>query len=347
MSDIRPLSELPDDIRAYIASLPKAELHIHLDGTLEVDDVFRIAERNESRHLIPHASVEAAEAARTFRDLGEFLDEINAANAILKTEQDFYDVTRSYLVRAAAENVRYAEIQVAPRDIPLATVLQGMQRAIADCASLRISAGVIVTLIKSEPEHVNAAVLEAAIAHKHLGVVAIGFAAAEVGYPHAAFRALAERARAAGLRVVSHAGEEGPPAYVEEAVWDLGAQRIDHGVRAIEDRALCSRLAAAGVGLCVCPLSNYRLQVYARFFGGRNPVGDLIRAGVCICINSDDPAFFGGYVNANYARAALDCALTKLELWQLAWNSFSLGFSSDSDRAKWQQELLALKPTIE
>ena len=176
------LSDLSEDISTFIKALPKAELHLHLDGTLEVADVFRIAERNEIAHLIPHSSVAAAEAARTFKNLGEFLDEINAANAILKTEEDFFDVTRSYLIRAAAEGVRYAELQVAPRDIPLETVLLGMMRAYKDClSSHNIRGATIVTLIKSESEATNSSVLDAAISLKHLGVVAIGFAAAEVG----------------------------------------------------------------------------------------------------------------------------------------------------------------------
>jgi adenosine deaminase len=178
--------------------------------------------------------------------------------------------------------------QVAPRDIPLETVLRGMQRAFAECAASHgIFAGAIVTLIKSDPLPLSASILDAAIALRHLGVVkAIGFAAAEIGYPHSAFAGLAAAAKAAGLRVVSHAGEEGPPSYVSDAVWGMGAERIDHGVRSIEDPALCSRLAAEGVGLCVCPLSNYRLQVYSRFFGGTNPVGRLLRAGLRICISS-------------------------------------------------------------
>ena len=178
---LRPLTELPPDLREFIAALPKAELHLHLDGTLEVADVFRIAERNDAAHLIPHATAAAAEAARTFRNLGEFLDEINAANAVLQTEADFYDVTRAYLVRAAAEGIRYAEIQVAPRNIPTETVLRGMARAYAECeATHGIKAATIVTLIKSEPASVNEAALDAAIAQRHLGVVGIGFAAAEV-----------------------------------------------------------------------------------------------------------------------------------------------------------------------
>jgi adenosine deaminase len=177
------------------------------------------------------------------------LAEINAANAVLRTEEDFFEVTRAYLIRAAAENVRYAEIQVAPRDISAEAVFGGMHRAYAECAATHgIRGATIVTLIKSDPPAVSEAVLDAAIALRHLGIVAIGFAAAEVGYPHAQFRSHADRARAAGLRVVSHAGEEGPPSYVAEAVWDLGAERIDHGVRAIEDLSLGARLTTAGVG---------------------------------------------------------------------------------------------------
>jgi adenosine deaminase len=242
-------------------------------------------------------------------------------------------VTRAYLVRAAtANNVRYAELQWGPqehicRGVPLATQVAGMTRAMRECAASHgIYSALICDLLKDSDLADSSAVLEEVISCAGMGVVAVGLAAQELGQPPAKFASLMARAVEAGLIPISHTGEEGGPEYVIQTLDALRVRRIDHGVRALEDPALCARLAEARIGLCVCPLSNWRLRIYQRFCGGKNPLRGLLDAGLHVTLNSDDPAFFGGYLNANFERAAADCDLSLGDLIALARNSFEQAF---------------------
>lgn len=241
--------------------------------------------------------------------------------------------SRALLPTLCRNNVKYAEIQVGPqehtvRGVSVEAILRGMNRAMEDCeASVGIVSRIIITLIKSNTAEDCEAHLEHVLAlgnPAHYRIIAAGLAGPEIGYHHSKFTKLMERARAAGLAVITHAGEEGGPEYVADALDSIRAQRIDHGVQAAHDPDLCKRLITENVGLCVCPISNEKLQVYKRFFDGKHPLRALIESGVKVCLGSDDPAFFGGYISDVYCRAAEASSLTKLELWHLAKNSFEL-----------------------
>lgn len=373
-------------MRAFIRALPKAELHLHFEGTITPTDVFVMAERNERKHFVSHADVEAAEQARRFDTLGEFLTEIRAACSVAMTEDDYYLIARTYLRTARIHNnVRYAELQFGPqehssRGVSLHTLLKGLRRAMVEAeAELGIASNLIIDLLKDAPVDDSVACLKSILALEGgpaaWGIVAVGLAGAEIGYPPSLFKPVMDLAHAAGLRVITHAGEEGGPDIVRESLDVLRVQRIDHGVRSLEDAELCARLVKEGIGLCVCPLSNHKLQIYKRFFGGRNPLRELMAAGLTVCLNSDDPSFFlddpivtggdveegaredaeglpdggkdlKGHLCANFERAVADCGLSKLEVWQLARNSFLLAFGlTEEQRAAALAELDALKPT--
>lgn len=323
------------DRAAFIAGLPKAELHLHIEGSLEPELMFELAQRNGV--AIPFASVEEVRAAYAFSNLQDFLDIYYQGMGVLQTERDFHDLTAAYLARAHADNVRHVEIFFDPqghttRGIAFATVIAGITRAL-DEAEARY--GMTSKLILCFLRHLSEAEAEKALdeALPFLDCIAgVGLDSSEVGHPPAKFARVFARARDLGLKLVAHAGEEGPPAYVHEALDLLGVDRIDHGNRSLEDPALVVRLATAGMTLTVCPLSNLKLCVVNDM--AAHPLKTMLDAGLHATVNSDDPSYFGGYVNTNYQAVADALDLSRADLVTLARNSFNGSFLSEADKAK-------------
>lgn len=323
------------DRAAFIAGLPKAELHLHIEGSLEPELMFELAQRNAV--AIPFASVGEVRAAYAFSNLQDFLDIYYQGMGVLRTEQDFYDLTAAYLARAHADAVRHVEIFFDPqghttRGVAFETVIAGITRALDDAAARY---GMTSKLIMCFLRHLSEAEAEATLdeALPYLDRIdGVGLDSSEVGHPPAKFERVFARARALGLKIVAHAGEEGPPAYVHEALDLLKVDRIDHGNRSLEDPALVARLVAEGMTLTVCPLSNLKLCVVADI--ADHPLRKMLDAGLRATINSDDPSYFGGYVNANYQAVADALDLSKDDLLTLARNSFTGSFLGDADKAR-------------
>lgn len=331
------------DIATLIRRLPKAELHLHIEGTLEPEMMMRLAERNGVS--LPYADVDAIRAAYEFTDLQSFLDVYYAGARVLVTEQDFYDLTRAYLERVHGDNVRHVEIFFDPqthteRGVAFDTVIDGIHRALADGeAELGISFRLIMCFLRHLDEAEATATLEAALPHRER-IAAVGLDSAEAGNPPSKFAGVFRRAREEGFPAVAHAGEEGPAEYIREALDLLGAKRIDHGVRCVEDPALVRRLAEERVPLTVCPLSNVKLRVFDRLED--HNLKELLAAGLCVTINSDDPAYFGGYIGENFlkTREALDLDADDIRV--LARNAFAASFLDDADRQRHIAEIDAL-----
>lgn len=309
----------------FIAALPKAELHLHIEGTLEPELMFEIARRNGI--ALPHPSVDALRHAYDFRDLQSFLDLYYQGAGVLQTRHDFYDMTAAYFQKAASQNVRHAEIFFDPqththRGIPFETVISGIHEAQLDAERDHgVTSKLILCFLRHLDEEDALRTLDEALPYRDW-IVAVGLDSGERGNPPSKFARVFAKAREAGFLAVAHAGEEGPPEYIWEALDILKVRRIDHGVRCLEDPALVDRLVAEQVPLTVCPLSNVRLRVYDTIRD--HPLRAMLARGLKVTINSDDPAYFGGYVNENYA--ALD--LTREEYEQLAKNSFDASFRS-------------------
>lgn len=326
---------------ALLRAMPKAELHMHVEGSLEPELIFRLAQRNGVALAYP--SVEALRAAYAFSDLQSFLDIYYAGASVLVKEQDFFDLAWAYLQRAAADNVLHAEIFFDPqthtaRGVPIETVIKGLDHACRRAhQELRISAKLILCFLRHLSEDEALATLEAALPYRH-HFIGVGLDSSERGHPPEKFARVFDRARAAGLHVVAHAGEEGPPEYIRSALDVLEVERIDHGVRSIEDPALVARLAKEGIPLTVCPLSNVKLCVYRTMAEHQLPA--LLAAGLKVTVNSDDPAYFGGYVNQNFVEtfAALP-QLGAREAYRLARNSFEASFTDDAAKAGWIAQL--------
>jgi adenosine deaminase len=318
---------------AFIAGLPKAELHLHIEGSLEPELMFELARRNGI--AIPFASVEEVRAAYAFSNLQDFLDIYYQGMSVLITEQDFHDLTAAYLARARADNVRHVEIFFDPqghtaRGIAFETVIAGITRALDEAeAQHGISSMLILCFLRHLSEADAEATLDAALPHLDR-IDGVGLDSSEVGHPPSKFERVFARARGLGLKLVAHAGEEGPPAYVEEALDLLKVDRIDHGNRSLEDPALVRRLADAGITLTVCPLSNVKLCVVEDI--AAHPLRAMLDAGLAATVNSDDPSYFGGYVGANYQAVADALDLSKAELVVLARNSFTGSFLSAAER---------------
>lgn len=330
-------SNAVDDL---IRLLPKAELHVHIEGTLEPELMFLIAERNGI--TLPYASVEALKAAYQFEDLQSFLDLYYAGAGVLVAEQDFYDLTWAYCQRAYADNIVHAEIFFDPqthtmRGIEFATVVGGIRRALGDAhRQFGMTSRLIMCFLRHLSEDEGFATLEQAL--PYLDVLhGVGLDSGEKGNPPSKFERLFARCRSLGLPVVAHAGEEGPASYIEEALDILQVKRIDHGVRCSEEPALVQRLARDKIPLTVCPLSNLKLKVVTRL--DAHNLQDLLREGLCITLNSDDPAYFGGYLNDNFlaCRAALN--LNDDDIVQLVMNSFEASWLRDEDKTRWQDEV--------
>lgn len=331
------------DLDTYVRALPKAELHLHIEGTLEPELMFALARRNGVK--LPFASVEETRAAYDFSDLQSFLDLYYAGAAALVTEQDFFDLAAAYFERAHADGVVHAELFFDPqthtaRGIAFETVLDGLERACRDAQQRHgISSRLILCFLRHLSEQDGLDTLDQALPHLSR-IHGVGLDSSEKGHPPARFARLFARCRALGLHIVAHAGEEGPPEYIVEALDVLQVERIDHGVRCEEDPALVARLARDGVALTVCPLSNIKLRVFDRL--ADHNFKRLLDAGLKLTINSDDPAYFGGYVARNYVETARALGLSRAELARVARNSLEASFVSDAERAPWLARLEAL-----
>ncbi len=327
---------LPQLLRA----MPKAELHIHIEGSLEPELIFALAARNGV--TLPYASVEALRAAYAFTNLQSFLDIYYAGASVLLHEQDFYDMAWAYLERAAAEHVVHTEMFFDPqthteRGVAMQVVIDGLHRACVDAQSkLGVSAQLILCFLRHLSEEAALETLEQALPFRDK-FIGVGLDSSEVGHPPEKFKNVFAKAGALGLHRVAHAGEEGPPAYIWSALDVLGVERIDHGVQSIHDAALMQRLARARVPLTVCPLSNQKLCVFPDL--ADHNIGALLDAGLCVTINSDDPAYFGGYMNENFVQTFAATGLTAQQAYQLAANSFEASFISETQRHRWMHEL--------
>jgi len=322
------------DLDPFIAGLPKAELHLHIEGSLEPELMFALAARNGLN--LPFASVEAVRAAYDFSNLQDFLDIYYAGASILLTKADFHDLAMAYFERAAADNVRHAEIFFDPqthtdRGVSFDTVMEGLVSAMAQAkARFGLTSKLILCFLRHLSEEAAFATL--AQAEPWLDqIVGVGLDSSEQGHPPSKFAGVFAAAAAKGLKVVAHAGEEGPPAYVWEALDILKIDRIDHGNRALEDEALVARIIADRLTLTVCPLSNHKLCVVSDL--ANHPIKQMLELGLKATINSDDPAYFGGYVNANFSAAAKAVGLTRDEIVTLAKNSFSGSFLTANEIA--------------
>ena len=317
----------------FIRDLPKAELHLHIEGTLEPELMFEIAKRNKVP--LRFGSVTEVRRAYQFTRLQDFLDIYYEGAKVLLAERDFYDLTWAYLERAHADGVRHAEIFFDPqthtdRGVPFETVVTGIHRALADAEhKLRMSSALIMCFLRHLSPTAADATLTQALPFKEW-ILGVGLDSSEAGHPPRDFRAVFDRARHAGFRAVAHAGEEGPPEYIWEALDLLKAQRIDHGVRCVEDPALVKRLLADHLPLTVCPLSNVKLRVFAAMKD--HNLRRLIELGLCVSVNSDDPAYFGGYVADNFTAARDALGLSREQIVHLARNSFHGSFLSPADK---------------
>jgi adenine deaminase len=317
----------------FIDGLPKAELHLHIEGTIEPDMMFKLAARNGV--ALPYDSVEALRAAYDFQNLQEFLDLYYQGMAVLRTQQDFYDITWAYLEKAHAQGVLHAEIFFDPqghtsRGVSFETALDGIWRALQDGRErLGCSFRLIACFLRDRSADDAMATLDDVLRHRDR-IVAVGLDSAERGNPPANFKAVFDRARSGGLLTVAHAGEEGPADYVREALDLLHVARIDHGNHAVDDPALLERLAREATALTMCPLSNLRLRVVDDL--SRHPLRMMLEKGLAVTVNSDDPAYFGGYINENYAAVQQALGLSNAALADLARNSFQAAFLSAEEK---------------
>jgi adenosine deaminase len=318
-----------------LLTLPKAELHLHIEGTLEPELVFALARRNGL--TVPFADVDTLRAAYRFDDLVSFLDLYYACMDVLRTEEDFADLVTEYARRAAAQGVRHVEMFFDPqahtsRGIPLDVVMTGLTEGVRRAGEAHdLSAGLIACFLRDRPVAEAHRTMDELAQHT-ASLLGVGLDSAEVGYPPSLFADVFRDARELGLRTVAHAGEEGPAAYVWEAIDELGVQRVDHGVRVLEDSALVERLRADRMPLTVCPLSNVRLRVVPDLASHALPT--MLSAGLVVTVNSDDPAYFGGYVGDNFVALERDLGIGRDDCALLARNSFDASFVDDARRAE-------------
>ena len=326
-----------------IRALPKAELHVHIEGTFEPELMFSVAQRNQID--IPYKSVEEVKQAYNFHNLQSFLDIYYAGANVLIHEQDFYDLAWAYFEKCAEDNVVHTEMFFDPqthtdRGIAFEVVLNGLQRACADAkAKLGITSHLIMCFLRHLSEEAAFKTLEQAIPFKDQ-IIGVGLDSSEVGHPPSKFERVFAKAREEGFLIVAHAGEEGPAEYVWEALDLLKVNRIDHGVRSEEDPKLMARLIAEKMPLTVCPLSNLKLCVVDDM--ADHNIRRLLQQGVHVTVNSDDPSYFGGYMNDNFIAIAESLDLTADELKTLAINSFEASFISDEEKLKWTNEIKGL-----
>ena len=331
---------MDDALRTLLQKMPKAELHIHIEGSLEPELIFALAGRNGV--TLNYASVEALRRAYAFTDLQSFLDIYYAGASVLLHEQDFYDMTRAYLQRARADNVRHAEIFFDPqthteRGVAFSTVINGIHRALQDAnREWGMSGALIMCFLRHLSEEDAFATLEMALPHRDK-FIGVGLDSSERGHPPEKFARVFARCKELGLHLVAHAGEEGPPEYIRTALDILHVERIDHGVRCLEDAALTQRLAKERVPLTVCPLSNIKLRVFDRL--ADHNLLKLLDAGILVTVNSDVPAYFGGYMNENFIQLFEALPLQRQHARQLACNSFTASFLDNDARQKFLDEV--------
>ncbi len=328
------------DLQGFVKGLPKAELHLHLEGTLEPEMMFRIAERNGI--ALRHKTVDELRKAYRFSNLQDFLDIYYEGARVLLRERDFYELTYAYLEKARSQGVLHTEMFFDPqthtsRGVALSTVMGGIERARNDAEDrLGISSGLILCFLRHLPEDSAIQTLHEALPYRG-SISAVGLDSSEKGNPPSKFARVFSEARAGGLFAVAHAGEEGPASYVWEALGQLQAKRIDHGNRSADDPELLSKLAEERIPLTMCPLSNLRLGVIARMES--HPLKKLMGMGLLVTVNSDDPAYFGGYINENFLAVAEALKLDKAELATLARNSFEASFLDKKKKDRYVKEL--------
>jgi adenosine deaminase len=331
---------LSPDIEALIVRIPKIELHIHIEGSLEPEMAFALAARNDV--TLAHADVDALRGAYSFRDLQSFLDLYYAGCNVLRTERDFYDLTSAYVDRAAADNVVHAEIFFDPqshtsRGVPLAAVIGGIRRALDDGMRRHgMSSAMILCFLRHLSEEDAFATLEEAVPFRG-ELSGVGLDSGERGNPPSKFARVFARARAAGLHVVAHAGEEGPASYIEEALDILGAERIDHGIRCEDDDVLVDRLVREQIPLTICPLSNVKLRVFDSM--ADHNLKRLLDRGLSVSINSDDPAYFGGYIAANFRAICEALPLGPTDVIKLAEHAARASFLPEAAKEGHQRRI--------
>jgi adenosine deaminase len=328
----------------FINGLPKAELHLHIEGSLEPELMFLLAQRNGIK--IPYATVEEVRAAYHFDNLQSFLDLYYAGAAVLQKEQDFYDLTKAYVMRAIANNVRHVELFFDPqthtaRGIDIAIVFAGIARALREArVENGFSSKMILSFLRHLSEEDANTILTIALPLREQYADlwnAVGLDSAELGNPPEKFVNVFSRAKSLGFHLVAHAGEEGPASYIHNAIRILNVERIDHGVHAEDDGVLMQELVKSQMPLTVCPLSNLKLCVIKNL--SEHNIARMLRAGVCVTINSDDPAYFGGYINQNFIAVSDTLNLTTAEMVQLAKNSFNASFVEETKKQLWLAEL--------
>lgn len=325
-----------------IHDIPKAELHLHLEGSLEPELMVELAQRNGVQ--LPYGSVEEIRSAYQFDNLQSFLDLYYAGMNVLRREQDFYDLTWAYLHKAASQGVKHCEVFFDPqahtdRGIAFDTVHDGIVRALQAAPQLGLTAQLIMCFNRHLSPESAMATLAQAIPHKDT-IVAVGLDSSERDYPPALFQAVFEKALEEGFLTVAHAGEEGPPDYIWQAIRLLKVSRIDHGVRCVEDPQLVNYLAETQLPLTVCPLSNIKLCVFDRL--ADHNLKQLLHQGLCATVNSDDPSYFGGYILENYQEVQAALNLSPAEICQLAKNSFQASFLSEADKQPYLQQIEAI-----
>lgn len=330
----------PERLPELLCAMPKTELHMHIEGSLEPELIFALAKRNDVR--LRYKSVDELRAAYAFTDLQSFLDIYYAGASVLQQPQDFYDMAWAYFLRAKADNVVHAEIFFDPqthtvRKVSMRTVITGLHRACVDAQTqLGISSSLILCFLRHLSEDEAFETFEEAFPFRDK-FIGVGLDSSERGHPPEKFERVFKRAAQLGFKLVAHAGEEGPPAYMWSALDVLKVQRIDHGVQAIHDEALMARLAKERMPLTVCPLSNHKLCVFPDL--AQHNLGRMLERGLCVMLNSDDPAYFGGYLNDNYVQTFAALGLNAAHAYQLASNSFEASFVSPDQKALWRQQL--------
>jgi adenosine deaminase len=323
-------------LKDFIRGLPKAELHLHIEGSLEPELMFELAARNGI--ALPFKTVEEVRAAYAFSNLQDFLDIYYQGAGVLMTEQDFHDLAMAYFRRVAVDGCRHVELFFDPqthtdRGLPFSVAIDGLLSGMAEAEiALGVSSKLILCFLRHLSAEDAARTLAEALAFRDW-IAGVGLDSSEAGNPPSKFEAVFASAREAGFLAVAHAGEEGPAAYIREALDVLHARRIDHGVRCVEDPELVADLAARRIPLTVCPLSNVRLGVFPEL--SRHNLKDLLRRGLCVTINSDDPAYFGGYVAENYRAAREALVLSREDVIQLAKNSFEASFLPPEEKERW------------
>jgi adenosine deaminase len=337
MTHVAPVS--PHELPGLLAAMPKAELHIHIEGSLEPELIFQLARRNGVS--LPYASVEELRRAYAFSNLQSFLDIYYAGASVLLQEQDFYDMAWAYLQRARHDNVLRAEIFFDPqthtaRGVAMETVIGGLHRACRDAKNLGIDAELILCFLRHLSEREAFETLEQALPFRDR-FIGVGLDSSEVGHPPEKFARVFAKCRELGLHLVAHAGEEGPPEYVWSALDVLKVERIDHGVQSARDPTLMKRLAQERIPLTVCPLSNLKLRVFPQL--EQHNLRALLDTGLMATINSDDPAYFGGYINANFLQTFAATGLDVRHAYLLARNSFEGSFAEPSAKRRYIERL--------